>query len=401
MRKTRPWGGTPPMHSPAEARQPCAVAGGSVRDAVAGGSVRDAVAGGSVAYAPISVAPMIDKTHRHFRWFLRLLTRQSLLYTEMITPGAIIYGDRSRLLDFDPVERPIALQLGGDDPGEMAEAVRIAEDWGYDEYNLNVGCPSDRVQNKNFGACLMADPRRVDLILRAMHRAGSRPVTVKHRIGILSRTRNLDRSSYEDLVNFIETIADGPAQRYSVHARIAVLEGLSPKENRNIPPLRYEDVYRLKAHYPHLKIEINGGIKHFSEIDEHLRHCDGVMLGRLAYERPWKFAEMDRRYYRRSNWRGGTPLPGDFASPTRGEVIQRYFDYMLRWSDPAGAGLNLRSLVWPLLELFAGLPGSRRWKQTLSRAIPAGIKRKEFLEEALKAAPREYMDDAVLSSVPG
>jgi tRNA-dihydrouridine synthase A len=345
-----------------------------------------------LVHAPISVAPMIDKTHRHFRWFLRQMTRQTLLYTEMLTPGAIIHGDRQRLLDFDPIERPLALQLGGDDPEEMAEAIRIAEDWGYDEYNLNVGCPSDRVQNKNFGACLMADPARVARLLEAMHEAGTKPVTVKHRIGIASPIRGLDLSDYRDMVDFIEAIADGPAMRYSVHARIAILEGLSPKENRRVPPLRYEDVYRLKDEYPHLHVEINGGIKTYEQIDEHLKRIDGVMLGRLAYERPWMFAQMDSRYYRGARWDGQPSGPGDLMNPTRRELIENYFDYILRWSDPEQGGLNFRSLIWPVLELFASLPGSRRWKQALSGPKPAGMGVEEFLQRGLDAAPEEYLD---------
>ncbi len=346
----------------------------------------------TLVHAPLSVAPMIDKTHRHFRWFLRQMTRQTLLYTEMITPSAIIHGDRSRLLDFDPIERPLALQLGGDDPDEMAEAIRIAEDWGYDEYNLNVGCPSDRVQNKNFGACLMADGPRVAELLEAMDRAGSKPVTVKHRIGIESRTRNIDLSDYRDMVDFIERIKDGPAMRYSVHARIAILEGLSPKENRTVPPLRYEDVYRLKREYPGLHVEINGGIKTYEQIDEHLRHINGVMIGRLSYERPWMFALMDRRYYAERSWNGSPSTEAELLAPTRRQVIEAYFDYIRRWSDPEGPGLNFRSLIWPVLELFASLPGARRWKQALSGPKPAAMSVDEFLNRGLDAAPADHLD---------
>ncbi|AHC13833.1 tRNA dihydrouridine(20/20a) synthase DusA [Salinispira pacifica] len=340
-------------------------------------------------YAPVSVAPMIDKTHRHFRRFLRLLTRQTLLYTEMLTPSAIIHGDRNKLLDFDEIERPIALQLGGDDPREMAEAIRIAEDWGYDEYNLNVGCPSDRVQNKNFGACLMADSPRVAELLNAMYESGTRPVTVKHRIGIQSRIKALDLSSYEHMRDFVLRLKDGPAQRYSVHARVAILEGLSPKENRNIPPIRYDEVYRLKEEFPGLHIEINGGIKTHGEIASHLQRCDGVMLGRLSYERPWRFASMDRLYYGRQTADYRTPGPDDILDPTRREILNEYFDYMKEWSE---RGMNVRSLVWPVLELFAGQPGSRRWKQTLSRALPRGMSSTRFLDEGLACAPSDFLD---------
>jgi len=350
--------------------------------------------------APISIAPMMDKTHRHFRWFLRQLTRQALLYTEMITPAAIIHGDRERLLSFDPIERPLVLQLGGSDPAEVAEAVKIAEDWDYDEYNLNVGCPSDRVQHRNFGACLMADPDLVARLLEAMHRAGTRPVSVKHRIGITNRIRGepLPRHGhsahafhdfYEQLSAFVGTLQLGPAQRYIVHARVAVLEGLSPKENRRIPPLRYDNVYRLKEEYPRLRIEINGGIRSHDEITAHLRHSDGVMLGRLAYERPWRLAELDRRYY-------AAHAADNLCNPTRREVIEAWFRYVLQRSDE---GANFRGLMWPVLELFAGERGSRKWKQTLSRHIPAGMGAREFLAEGLHSAPAELLDQRAVNAV--
>ena len=330
---------------------------------------------------------MMDKTHRHFRWFLRQLTRQTLLYTEMITPSAIIHGDRRRLLDFDPIEHPLVLQLGGDDPDEMAEAIRIAEDWNYDEYNLNVGCPSDRVQHRHFGACLMADPDRVARLLEVMHQVGTRPVTVKHRIGIEGKSISLGH--YEDMLRFVERLQDGPAQRYIVHARIAVLEGLSPKENRQIPPLRYDDVYRLKEEHPQLHIEINGGIRTHNEIAAHLRKSDGVMLGRLAYERPWLFAEMDHRYYAHCNAAGSPPQEKEILSPTRRQVIKAWFRYILQWTE---MGMNVKSLIWPVLELFAGKRGSRRWKQTLSRGVPRGMTVEEFLSEGFTAAPEEFLD---------
>ena len=342
---------------------------------------------GLIIHAPVSVAPMMAQTHRHFRWFLRQLTKQTMLYTEMITPAAIIHGDRRHILDFDPIERPLSLQVGGDNPDEMAEAIRIAEDWNYDEYNLNVGCPSARVQHRNFGACLMADPHRVAHLLETMHRVGSRPVTVKHRIGIEGRNISLGR--YEDMANFVEQLQDVPVQRYIIHARIAVLEGLSPKENRKIPPLHYDKVYRLKEDYPHLHIEINGGIRSHEEIANHLQHSDGVMLGRLASERPWLFAEMDQRYYANRNAMGLPSQSTDILNPTRREIIEAWFRYILRWNE---AGMNARSLIWPVLELFAGERGSRKWKQTLSRGIPGGMGVKEFLSEGFAAAPSELLD---------
>ncbi len=335
-------------------------------------------------HSPISIAPMMDKTHRHFRWFLRQLSRQVLLYTEMITPAAIIHGNRARILDFDPVEGPLVLQLGGDNPDEMAEAIRIAEDWDYDEYNLNVGCPSDRVQQHNFGACLMADPERVARVLEVMHRAGSRPVSIKHRIGI--EGQNISLGTYDDMSTFVKRIKDGPARRYIIHARVAILEGLSPKENRHIPPLRYEEVYRLKEEYPYLHIEINGGIRNYEEIDEHLKYCDGVMLGRIAYERPWQLASLDRRYYGELT----NGYTNELCAPSRRQIIEAWFGYLLRQAEE---GVNVRSLVWPVLELFAGERGSRKWKQSLSRGIPAGMKAEEFLAESFEAAPKEFLDE--------
>ena len=340
-----------------------------------------------MVYAPLSIAPMMDKTHRHFRWFLRQLTQQTLLYTEMITPAAIIHGDRHRLLDFDPIERPLVLQLGGNDPDEMAEAIRIAEDWGYDEYNLNVGCPSGRVQQGNFGACLMAYPDRVMRLLETMHRVGSRPISIKHRIGI--EGRHIKLGHYENMADFVARLQDGPAQRYIVHARIALLEGLSPRENRQIPPLCYDEVYRLKEDYPRLHIEINGGVRSHDQIAGHLRHTDGVMLGRLAYERPWLIARMDRLYYADRNATGQPSQEKYLRNPTRREVIDAWFHYILRW---AKTGMNARSLVWPVLEIFAGERGSRRWKQALSQPIRKGMKTEEFLARGMQAAPAELLD---------
>ncbi|WP_063135616.1 tRNA dihydrouridine(20/20a) synthase DusA [Spirochaeta lutea] len=336
--------------------------------------------------APVSVAPMIDKTHRHFRRFLRLLTRRTLLYTEMITAAAIIHGDRHRLLDFDPVERPLALQLGGGNPEEMAEAVRIAQDWDYDEINLNVGCPSDRVQNGDFGACLMAEGDLVARLVSAMVSNTNKPVTVKHRIGIRSYTRHIEMERYDQMVDFIRTVSRAGAERYTVHARIAILEGLSPKENRDIPPLRYPDVYRLKQEHPELFVEINGGIKSHHAIAEHLRHVDAVMVGRASYDDPYLFSEMDRRYF---GVQDRTWPDGGAVIPSRREVIQGFFQYL---RVQAEEGLNPRNLVWPILELFSGKPGTRRWKQRLSRPIPRGWSLDDYLSDAFDAAPEDWLD---------
>ncbi len=299
---------------------------------------------------PLSIAPMMDKTDRHYRYFMRCITRSTLLYTEMITAAAIVHGDRDHLLGFDECERPLSLQLGGDDPGELARAVRIAESYGYDEYNLNVGCPSDRVQNGNFGACLMARPDHVRVLVDAMRSATDRPVTVKHRIGIDGRER------YEEMVDFVRTVSRAGPARFTVHARIAVLGGLSPKENRSVPPLRYADVYRLKRDLPHLQIEINGHVSSIDEVDRHLRHVDGVMIGRAAYDNPWLFAGVDARYF------GADPA----TRATRGQVIEQMIPYVEAWCR---AGWPARSVLRHMLGLFAFQPGTRQFRRVLSGPI--------------------------------
>ena len=295
---------------------------------------------------PLSVAPMMDRTDRHFRYFLRLISQYTLLYTEMVTVAAVLHGDRSKLLGFSPEERPLALQLGGDDPQQLAECARIAEDWGYTEVNLNVGCPSDRVQQGHFGACLMAKPQQVADCVAAMKRATRLPVTVKHRIGID------DRDRYEDLVDFVRTVASAGCDRFSVHARKAWLKGLDPKQNRTIPPLRYGDVYRLKQDFPQLEIEINGGILSLAEAQTHLQQVDGVMIGRAAYDNPYLFAEGDRLFY------GSDRPPRSRAAVV--SALLPYFDRCL------GQGIRLHTLIRPILHLFAGQPGSRQWKRHLT-----------------------------------
>lgn len=296
----------------------------------------------------LSVAPMMARTDRHFRYFMRLLTKETLLYTEMVTTGAVIHGDREKLLGFDPAEHPIALQLGGDDPDALAKCAQIAADWGYDEVNLNVGCPSDRVQNGNFGACLMAQPERVRDCVAAMRGATDRPVTVKHRIGI----DNIDR--YEDMARFVEIVQTAGADRFSVHARKAWLQGLSPKQNRNVPPLRYDDVYRLKADFPGLAVEINGGVVDIASTLEHLQHVDAVMIGRAAYEDPYLFATVDRDVF-------GV---ADAEPIDRFDVIDAMVPYVER---QFAAGHSRASLVRHLLPLFNRIPGTRAFKQTLSQ----------------------------------
>ncbi|MBE9126555.1 MULTISPECIES: tRNA dihydrouridine(20/20a) synthase DusA [unclassified Coleofasciculus] len=314
-------------------------------------------------YYPLSVAPMMDRTDLHFRYFMRQITRRTLLYTEMVTSAAILHGDRKRLLGFSPEEKPLALQVGGDNPQELAECARIAEDMGYDEINLNVGCPSSRVQDGNFGACLMAQPERVAGAVESMIKAVRIPVTVKHRIGI----DDLDR--YEDMTNFVRIVSDAGCQRFSVHARKAWLQGLSPKENRDIPPLRYGDVHRLKQEFPHLFIEINGGFTNLEQVREQLAFVDAVMIGRAAYDNPYLFAMADREIFGEEN----TPL-------TRYQVAEAMIPYIDFWAEK---GLKLNKITRHMLQLFAGQPGSRAWKRYLTEKSCIAGAGSEVVREAL------------------
>ncbi len=317
---------------------------------------------------PLSVAPMMDRTDRHFRYFMRQITRRTLLYTEMVTSAAILHGDRDKLLGFSAIEKPLVLQVGGDQPMELATVAQIAQDWGYDEINLNVGCPSSRVQEGHFGACLMAQPERVAEAIATMQQAVKIPVTVKHRIGID------DRDRYEDLVNFVEIVSQqGGCQRFSVHARKAWLKGLSPKENRTIPPLRYPDVHRLKQDFPHLLIEINGGFTNLSQVQQQLQQVDGVMIGRAAYDNPYLFAIADREIFAEET----TPL-------TRHQVVEAMFPYI---EDCLSRGIRLNSITRHLLQLFAGQPGTKAWKRHISENVyhpGAGV---EVLRQALAKVP--------------
>jgi tRNA-dihydrouridine synthase A len=294
----------------------------------------------------LSVAPMMDYTDRHFRFFLRQITRRPLLYTEMITAMAIKHGNRKKLLGFSLEEKPLSLQLGGDNPDLLAECAKIAEDMGYDEVNLNVGCPSSRVKEGNFGACLMANPEIVAQAITAMSQAVSIPVTVKHRIGIDNQ------DSYENLADFVRIVASAGGQRFTVHARKAWLQGLSPKENRTVPPLRYEEVYRLKREFPQLFIEINGGITNLEQTRQHLQFVDAVMIGRAAYDNPYLFATVDRDFY------GESVTP-----PTREEVIEKMLPYIDEW---VSQGYKLHSISKHLLQLFAGQAGTKAWKRYIS-----------------------------------
>ena len=297
----------------------------------------------------ISIAPMMGYTDRHARYLLRLISRRALLYTEMVTTGAVLHGDRNRILGFDPAELPVAIQLGGCDPAELAECSRIAEDAGYSEVNLNVGCPSDRVQSGRIGACLMMEPDLVAESIRAMQSAVSVPVTVKCRIGV----DHMD--DYDAFLGFIETVAQAGCDTFIVHARKAWLKGLSPKQNREIPPLKYEYVHRLKSEHPELNIVINGGIKTIEEISEQLEHVDGVMLGREAYHNPYLLSRVDELFY-----------GDDRASLSRDEIMDAFIAYTERQIE---SGTKLHAVSRHLLGLYKHVPGSNAWKRYLSSNI--------------------------------
>ena len=293
---------------------------------------------------------MMDWTDRHCRVFHRQITRHTWLYTEMVTTGALIHGDVERHLRYDEVEHPVALQLGGSDPHDLAKSAKLGQEWGYDEINLNCGCPSERVQKGAFGACLMAEPQLVADCVKAMRDAVSIDVTVKHRIGI-----DHDED-YGFVRDFVGTIAAAGCRTFIVHARNAILKGLSPKENREIPPLRYEVAYRLKRDFPDLEILINGGVKSDDEIALHLEHVDGVMLGREAYHNPYLMALWDARFY------------GDSAAPkSRIEVLEAMIPYIDEQLARHGArGLKLNSITRHMLGLMTGLPGARAFRQMMS-----------------------------------
>jgi tRNA-dihydrouridine synthase A len=289
---------------------------------------------------------MLDWTDRHCRYFLRLITKQTLLYTEMITTGAIIHGKRDRYLAFDPFEHPVALQLGGSHPNELAQCARIGADYGYDEINLNVGCPSDRVQSGRFGACLMAEPNLVADCVAAMKAAVNIPVTVKSRIGIDHQ------DSYEELVKFVTAISQAGCDQLIVHARKAWLHGLSPKENREIPPLKYDVVYQLKQDFPNLPIIINGGITDLLQVEQHLQHVDGVMMGREAYHNPYILAEADQRFFNQT-----------LAIPSREDIIAQLVPYI---ESQAQLGVQVKHITRHILGLFQGVAGGKRWRRYLS-----------------------------------
>jgi tRNA-dihydrouridine synthase A len=310
------------------------------------------------------VAPMMDWTDRHCRFFHRLFTRWALLYTEMVTAEAVLHGDRGRLLGFSPAEHPVALQLGGSSPAKLAEAAAIGADFGYDEINLNVGCPSDRVQEGRFGACLMAEPELVADCVAAMQARVVVPVTVKCRIGID------DQDSEADLERFVSAVAGAGCRTFMVHARKAWLQGLSPKQNREVPPLDYGRVYRLKAAHPDLEIVINGGIGSLAEAEAHLAHVDGVALGRVAYQNPYLLAEVDRRLL------GAATTP-----PSRREAIEALLPYAERH---VRAGGRLNNIVRHILGLYHGQPRARAFRRHLSERAPREGAGADVLREALR-----------------
>lgn len=313
----------------------------------------------------LCVAPMMEWTDRHCRFFLRQISRGARLYTEMVTAPALVHGDVPRHLDFDQQEHPVALQLGGSDPAMLAQCARLGEQWGYDEINLNCGCPSERVQTGSFGACLMGEPTLVADCVRAMRDAVSVPVTVKHRIGLDAG------EAYEFVRDFVGTVAAAGCEVFLVHARNAVLKGLSPKENREIPRLRYEVVHRLKREFPALTIVINGGIDDWTAIERELALVDGVMLGRAAYHDPMILAPVD--------WR----LFDDPASPpTREAVLRAMVPYV---TAQVARGVPLRSIARHMLGLYHGRPGGRRFRQLLSDASALKNAGPDLLLEALAA----------------
>jgi tRNA-dihydrouridine synthase A len=312
-----------------------------------------------------SVAPMMDWSDRHCRSLHRTLSRRALLYSEMVTSGAVIHGDREKLLGFDPAQHPVALQLGGSDPAELALAARIGEDFGYDEINLNVGCPSDRVQSGRFGACLMREPQLVAASMAAIKAAVTVPATVKCRIGVD------DQDSEESLFGLVDACAAAGIEGFVVHARKAWLKGLSPKENRDIPPLDYDLVYRLKRERPNLTIVINGGVTDLDAVETHLAHVDGVMLGRSAYHEPGLLGAVDRRLFSATD-----------ADVSEFEAVERFKPYL---AAKLAAGVPLVAMSRHMLGLFHGLPGARAWRRILTvEGVPAGAGL-EVVDRALDA----------------
>lgn len=312
---------------------------------------------------------MMDWTDRHYRYFLRLVSKCTLLYTEMVTTGAVIHGDREKLLGFSQQEHPIALQLGGSDPQALAESAKIGEDYGYDEININVGCPSDRVQSGKIGACLMAEPDLIAECVQAMKKVTHLPITVKHRIGIEGGgLPTID--SYESLASFVSTIAAAGCDSFIVHARIAVLTGLSPKQNRDVPPLKYDHVYQLKKDFPEIEFSINGGIKSLTETNRHLEQLDGVMIGREAYHNPYCLAGADQSIFAKS-----------FSQASRIEIAEQMIEYVERHIASGG---KLQHITRHMLGLFHAQPNGKQWRRHLSEMATKSDANVQVLIDALK-----------------
>lgn len=315
----------------------------------------------------LSIAPMMDWTDRHYRYFMRLLTKRTLLYTEMVTTGAILRSDRrERFLAYSPEELPLALQLGGDDPVALAACARIGEDYGYSEINLNVGCPSDRVQSGSFGACLMREPNRVAEMVASCKKATALPVTVKHRIGIDGK------ESLDELLHFVKTIRDAGVDRIIIHARIAILTGLSPAENRKVPPLRYADVYTVKDQFPDLPVMINGGISDFFSARKHLTTVDGVMIGRAAYENPYLFATADSEFFSEKD-----PII------SREEVLLRLAEYLVKMNP---MGTKVHHVMRHVLGLYHGRHGARTFRRFFSEQMHSASANESLIHSFLKGA---------------
>lgn len=327
-----------------------------------------------LAIAPLdrrlSIAPMMEWTTRDYRYLMRLITHHTLLYTEMITAAAIIHGDRERLLGFHKIEGPIAVQLGGSDPALLAQAARYCEEFGYDEINLNVGCPSDRVQSGSFGACLMASPKLVAECIAAMQAEVNIPVTVKTRIGID------EQDDYEFLRSFIDTVAATGCSHFIIHARKAFLQGLSPRENRDVPPLIYDRAYQVKKDFPQLEISINGGIQTLADAQTHLKQVDGVMIGRAAYHHPWRFSEADEIIFQKER-----PATAKDAH----SVVQAFIPYVeARYTE----GTHPKHVLRHIFNIFQGVPGARAFRRYLSTHAHLADATPQVLLDALALVPR-------------
>ena len=330
----------------------------------------------------ISIAPMVDKSHRHFRYFCRIMNKEALLYTEMVTAQAIINGDLDKILYFRKEEGPVALQIAASNAEDAYKALKLVEGFNYTEINLNCGCPSDRVSGNLMGAALMSDKNLVYEILSAMKEATNKPVTIKHRIGIDGTGVITDNNSkiimegYEDLLDFLDTVSKAKPDRYTVHARSAILKGLSPKDNREIPPLDYEMVYKLKNDFNYLNIEINGGFKTLDSIKDALTKIDGVMIGRASYEDCYLLANLNKL-----NYENIKPI-------SRGDIIKSYIPYV---EEELERGSNVHSLAAPLQSLFQGQPGSRKFKQLISSS---NVKRETLvplLNNILEVMPQDIL----------